>query len=105
MEGLSERNIRSSWKTAGSMPWNPQKVLGSSQIVSRPQQPQKLKRKRASSTPELLKTPKKLYEAARALDGMDRLSRSSRTMFRKAGKAIARLSVGLARDFGLSFRI
>jgi hypothetical protein len=54
-------------------------------------------RKRARLEPELLKTPKKpqdLYEAARALDSP---SRTSRIMFRKAGKAMmAELSVELA---------
>ena len=36
-EGLSERNIRSSWKAAGLVPWNPHKVLESSQVMgSRP---------------------------------------------------------------------
>jgi len=102
-EGLSERNIRSSWKAAGLVPWNPQKVLESSQVMgSRPStasndpNPPTLNHKRARSESELLKTPKKpqdLYEAAQTLNSP---SRTSRTMFRKAGKAIAELSVELA---------
>jgi len=99
-EGLSERNIRSSWKAAGLVPWNPRKVLESSQVMgsqsstassdlNRPT----LNRKRARSESELLKTPKKpqdLYEAAQTLSSP---SRTSRTIFRKA---IAGLSVELA---------
>jgi len=99
-EGLSERNIRSSWRAAGLVPWNPQKVPGSSQIMgSRPSDDQDQptpNRKRARLEPEFLKTPKKpqdLYEAAQALDSP---SRTSRIMFRKAGKAMAGLSVELA---------
>jgi hypothetical protein len=77
MEGLSQRNIRSSWKAAGVVPWNPQKVLASSQIISVPaieaaDTPTPTTRKRvpaasAANSELLLRTPKKphdLYAAA-----------------------------------------
>jgi hypothetical protein len=105
-EGLSQRNIRSSWKAAGVVPWNPQKVLASSQIVGVPAAeagtptPTARKRARAPSPTELLQTtPKKphdLYVAAQALENSDKLSRTLRTALRKSGKALSKMSVDLA---------
>ena len=77
-EGLSERNIRSSWKAAGLVPWNPQKVLESSQVMgaaSNDPNPPAPNRERARSESELLKTPMKpqdLYDAAQTLNSPSR---------------------------------
>jgi hypothetical protein len=101
--GLSQRNIRSSWKAAGVVPWNPQKVLASSQIVGVPAAeagtptPTARKRARAPSPTELLQTtPKKphdLYVAAQALENSGKLSRTLRTALRKSSKALSKMSV------------
>jgi hypothetical protein len=83
-EGLSERNIRSSWKAAGLVPWNPQKVLGWSQIVRSPDPRPRLGKRPSWATELLLRAPKKsqyFYEAAQTLSGTDKLSRTSRSMF------------------------
>jgi hypothetical protein len=82
------------------VPWNPEKVLGSSQIVGSPDPTRPRLDKRPPSTTELLlgipKKPQHFYEAAQTLSGMDKLSRTSRSTFRKAGKALAGMSVELA---------
>jgi hypothetical protein len=90
------------------VPWNPQKVLASSQIVRVPATkaadtptPTARKRVRAPSATDselLLRTPKKpydLYAAAQALEGPDKPSITLRTTLRKAGKALSKMSVDL----------
>jgi len=91
------------------VPWNPQKVLASSQIVSVPATEAAdiptttvTARKRArppSATELLLKTPKRpqdLYAVAQALEDSDKLSRTLRITLRKTGKALSKMSVELA---------
>ena len=90
-EGLSERVIRAGWKAAGLCPYNPQLVLHSSQISGRPSTPPTTNQDAAISE-SVFNTPKSsqaLYKAQQALLLSETLSRSTRLVLGKAGKAIA----------------
>jgi hypothetical protein len=97
-EGLTERTIRGGWSASGISPWNPEKVLSSSQLKQQPATPKRQKRAR-SQDPELFRTPQKpqdLYKASQALRGDETLSRSARILVLKAGKAIGKLHTDVA---------
>jgi hypothetical protein len=90
-EGLSERVIRAGWKAAGLCPYNPQLVLHSSQISGRPSTPP-ITSQDAAISEAVFNTPKSsqaLYKAQQALLLSETLSRSTRLVLSKAGKAIA----------------
>ena len=90
-EGLSERVIRAGWKAAGLCPYNPQLVLHSSQISGRPSTPPTTNQD-AAILETVFNTPKSsqaLYKAQQALLLSETLSRSTRLVLGKAGKAIA----------------
>ena len=90
-EGLSERVIRAGWRAAGLCPYNPDLVLHSSQISGRPSTPPATSQEAAIS--ELVfNTPRSsqaLYRAQQQLLQSESLSRSTRLVLGKAGKAIA----------------
>ncbi|KAF1928479.1 DDE-domain-containing protein [Didymella exigua CBS 183.55] len=95
-EGLSERVIRAGWKAAGLCPYNPCLVLHSSQVSGRPITPPPPPQ--ASDT--VFATPQSsqaLYKAQQQLLLSESLSRSTRLMLGKAGKAIARANTRAAR--------
>jgi hypothetical protein len=91
LKGLSERVIRAGWRAAGLVPYNPGLVLNSSQVQTRPMTPP------APPQPiyignELLATPQRsqdLYRAQQTLAQSEQLSRSTRALLGKAGKAIS----------------
>ena len=56
-ESLNERIIRSGWKAAGSVPWNPSKALTSSQVIGRPTTPPRQTLQPAIETVPALQTP------------------------------------------------
>jgi hypothetical protein len=90
-EGLQERVIRAGWKAAGLCPYNPQLVLHSSQISGRPSTPPPTNQDTATSE-AVFNTPQSsqaLYKAQQTLLLSETLSRSTRLVLGKAGKAIA----------------
>jgi hypothetical protein len=98
-EGLSERVVRAGWKAAGLCPYNPDKVLVSSQVPGRPSTP--------PPNPDALdvlntiySTPQSsqaLYKSQQILQRSESLSRSTRLVLGKAGKAIARANTRAAQ--------
>jgi hypothetical protein len=90
-EGLSERVIRAGWKAAGLYPYNPDAVLLSSQVTGRPVTPPAASQPLAISeqgfcTPQ---SSQALRKAQQQLLSSEFLSRSTRLVLSKAGKAIA----------------
>ena len=98
-EALSERVIRAGWRAAGLCPYNPGLVLHSSQISGRPTTPP------ATSQPsdlsnQLLSTPQSsqaLYRLQQQLLLSESLTRSTRLVLGKAGKAIAKANTKAAQ--------
>ncbi|KAF1926399.1 DDE-domain-containing protein, partial [Didymella exigua CBS 183.55] len=95
-EGLSERVIRAGWKAAGLCPYNLDLVILSSQISGRPVTPP------PSTQPidDVFATPQSsqaLHRAYQQLLLSESLSRSTRVVLSKAGKAIARANTRAAR--------
>ena len=98
-EGLSERVIRAGWKAAGLAPYNPNKVLQSSQILGRPTTPPP-KLRAADTIETAFSTPtssQALYKAQQILQQSEILSRSTRVVLSKAGKAITRANTKAAQ--------
>jgi hypothetical protein len=90
--GLSERVIRAGWKAAGLCPFNIGKVLSSSQVLGRPSTPPPKPRSQDTSD-TFFSTPKSsraLYKAQQILQQSETLSRGTRLILGKAGKAIER---------------
>jgi hypothetical protein len=103
-EGLTERVIRSGWRAAGICPYNPVKVLTSSQVTGRPVTPPRRKRP-LSPTDSLFQTPKRphdLHIASQKLRSTFSLPREARVILHKAGKAIGRANT---RAAGLEAKI
>ena len=90
-EGLSERVIRAGWRAAGLCPYNPDAVLLSSQVTGRPVTPPAASQASAISEQSFY-TPQSsqaLRKAQQQLLSSESLSRSTRLVLSKAGKAIA----------------
>jgi hypothetical protein len=90
-ESLSERVIRAGWKASGLCPYNPNLVLHSSQVTGRPSTPPATNQG-AATTGAIFNTPSSaqaLYKAQQVLLQSETLSRSTRLVLSKAGKAIA----------------
>ena len=98
-EGLSERVIRAGWRAAGLCPYNPQLVLSSSQVNGRPVTPPPTQASAAASE-SIFNTPRSsqaLYKAQKQLLLSESLSRSTRIVLSKAGKAIAEANTRAAQ--------
>ena len=98
-EGLVKRVIRAGWRASGLCPYNPALVLLSSQVSGRPITPPP-----TPQAPEvsnlLLSTPQSsqdLYKAHQQLLQSESLSRSTRAVLGKAGKAIAKANTRAAQ--------
>ncbi|RYN70635.1 hypothetical protein AA0119_g13691 [Alternaria tenuissima] len=98
-EALSDRVIRAGWRASGLCPYNPGLVLLSSQVTGRPVTPPPTSQ--ASATLELLfTTPRSsqaLYKAQKQLELSESLSRSTRLVLGKAGKAITEANTRAAQ--------
>ena len=89
--GLSERVIRAGWRATGICPYNPSVVIHSSQVSARPITPPPPTQQQ-SSTDLLFSTPKRaqdVYQAQQQLLQSEPLSRSTRLVLGKVGKAIS----------------
>jgi hypothetical protein len=89
--GLSERVIRAGWRATGICPYNPSVVIHSSQVSARPITPPP-PTQHQSSTDLLFSTPKRaqdVYQAQQQLLQSEPLSRSTRLVLGKVGKAIS----------------
>jgi hypothetical protein len=90
-EGLTERVIRAGWRAAGICPFNPEQVIRSSQVSHRAitppasQQPQ-LPIERILITPQ---KPQDLYYAQLELQKSEIVTRRTRIVLHKAGKALS----------------
>ncbi|USP74411.1 hypothetical protein yc1106_01685 [Curvularia clavata] len=98
-EGLSERVVRAGWRAAGLCPYNPDIVLLSSQITSRPVTPPAARQ--AQELPQqVFNTPRSsqaLHKTQQQLLLSESLSRSTRLVLSKAGKAIAEANTRAAQ--------
>lgn len=98
-EGLTEQVIRAGWRASGLCPYNPDLVLLSSQVSGRPATPPR--DTQASEVSDiLLSTPQSaqaLYRAQQQLLQSESLSRSTRAVLGKAGKAIAKANTQAAQ--------
>jgi hypothetical protein len=89
--GLSERVVRAGWRATGICPYNPSVVIHSSQVSARPITPPPPTQQQ-SSTDLLFSTPKRaqdVYQAQQQLLQSEPLSRSTRLVLGKVGKAIS----------------
>jgi hypothetical protein len=90
-EGLTDRVIRAGWRASGLSPYNPDLVLSSSQISERPITPP-VASQLSHLSDHVLYTPQKpqdLYQASQLIQRSEPLSRTTRLVLGKAGKAIA----------------
>jgi hypothetical protein len=97
-EGLTERIIRAGWRAAGLCPFNIDLVLQSSQIIRRPITPP-LQNQPIESIEAIYHTPQShqdIYQAQQALTRLELVSRSTRLILHKAGKAISIANTRLA---------
>ena len=97
-ESLTERVIRGGWKAAGLCPWNPQKVLSSSQVqqphTPTPTTPPNLKHILPDDI-ETLQTPQKpqhIHQATQSISKRQKIDRDTRNLLQKVGKSIGRLN-------------
>ena len=98
-EGLSERVIRAGWRAAGLCPYNPELVLHSSQVTGRPATPP-ASTQASELSEQVFNTPRSsqaLYQAQQQLLLSESLSRSTRVVLGKAGKAIAEANTRAAQ--------
>jgi hypothetical protein len=98
-EGLSERVIRAGWKAAGLCPYNPDLVLHSSQVSHRPTTPP-ASTQALELSEHVINTPRSsqaLYKAQQQLLLSESLSRGTRLVLGKAGKAIAEANTRAAQ--------
>jgi hypothetical protein len=99
-EGFSERVIRAGWRAAGLVPYSPEKVIQSSQILNRVSTPPPPSINIDSSS-ALYRTPQKpqdVYAAQKSLHRLERLPRAAHIVLQKAGKAIAIANTRAARQ-------
>jgi hypothetical protein len=98
-EALLDRVIRAGWRASSLCLYNPGLVLLSSQVTSRPVTP--LPTSQALATLELIfTTPRSsqaLYKAQKQLELLESLSRSTRLVLSKAGKAITEANTRAAQ--------
>ena len=97
-ESFTTHVIRAGWKAAGLSPWNPQKVLQSSQVKHKVATPP---RKPLSQQPLGIdittpRRPQDIYKAAQALRTSSIIDRRHRLLLVKSGKAIGDLNSSLA---------
>ncbi|KAI0996829.1 hypothetical protein K3495_g11354 [Podosphaera aphanis] len=99
-EGLSEKVVRAGWCAAGICPFNIDHVIKSSQILCRPVTP--LVQSQAQDSLDIIhRTPQRaqdVYLSRRSLQKSENLSRSTRLVLQKAGKAISTANARAARQ-------
>jgi hypothetical protein len=98
-EALLERVIQAGWRAAGLCPFNPNLVLLSSQVTGQPSTPPPTQASAAASE-SIFSTPRSsqaLYKAQQQLLLSETLSRSTRIVLSKAGKAIAEANTRAAQ--------
>ena len=97
-EGLSDKIIRAGWKATGLVPFNPERVLQSSQVLQQPCTPTKARQKNYESESEL-KTPRNsldVYKAQKSVEKLENMSKSNRALLRKCGKALQEANTRVA---------
>jgi hypothetical protein len=90
-QGLTERVIRAGWRATGICPLNIGMVVGSSQVQQRPSTPEHRKQP-LSLIDTLYTTPQKpqdFYLAQQRLQRSENLTRTTRIVLQKAGKALS----------------
>ncbi|KAI1007141.1 hypothetical protein K3495_g1079 [Podosphaera aphanis] len=97
-EGLSERVIRSGWRATGLVPFNPEKVLRSSQVCRRPSTPPDLGLAQTISDTEL-PTPKKaldVYQSQQKNRRSENISHRLTSLLKESGQALERSNTRVA---------
>jgi hypothetical protein len=98
-EGLGTTQIKAGWRAAGIHPWNPQKVIRSSQVLQcsqnppqTPQTPQTPSRKRChSDVPHTPHNKRDYLDSIHTILRQETISRPVRTFLTKVGKTIDRI--------------
>ena len=91
---LSLKNIESGFRATGLWPYNPDKVLQSTQVTRRPVTPDPPTQQAIHQASHLSETPrshKAIYQNIESLRRTEKLSRSCRLVLYKSGKAISTL--------------
>jgi hypothetical protein len=91
LDGLSLHVVRAGWRATGLVPYNPELVLSSSQVRTRPVTPPRLSQPIYLSN-TVITTPRRsqdLYKAGQLLGQSEKLSRDTRLLLGKAGKALS----------------
>lgn len=100
VEGLSSRNIRRGFATAGIVPFNPQKVLASHQVLQQVPKTPGVQSSRAPATANSAGlTPRNLHQMRRSIDRLQdgqSISRSVRRLLFSVGRQLDRFSTTLA---------
>ena len=104
-EGLTQHNILGGWSAAGISPWNPRKVIRSSQVAANnqinQQPPQTPGKRRLSTSEQVLPTPRnthELSEAIQAISSQEAVPRPIRHLLSKTRKAFGTLHHRHAQD-------
>lgn len=106
-DALKEIYIRAGWRGTGLVPWNPQKVLKSSQISQdscTPKTPKKRPHSAIDDTLEVLKTPenrRQLVLSQNRLLQTQKCSQKVRILFEKTAKAFDQFHVANVRNLDL----
>jgi hypothetical protein len=88
---ITERVVRAGWRAAGLVPYDPEKVTESSQMLNRVSTPPP-RSINIDSSSALYRTPQKpqdVYTAQKSLHRAERLPQAAHIVLQKAGKAIA----------------
>jgi hypothetical protein len=105
--GLSEKVIRAGWRATGLSPFNKDLVMKSTQLLTRPVTPPP-QTQSIYSEESLFKTPQRsqdVYNAQRLLQRSESLSRSTRALLGKAGKAISIANTRAAELYTSNMRL
>ena len=100
-EGLTSKAVKLGFKTAGLWPYNPDKVINSSQVLQNQVVPEPTRCTPPPTIPELFSTPSTridLQKQIQTLTQVENLSRNVRIILRKTSKAFDQLHVERARD-------
>src|SRR5271156_3086549 len=104
-EALTPYNILAGWSAAGLIPWNPRKVIRSSQLAANNQinhqPPQTPRKRKLSASEQVVATPRnrhELREAVQAVSSQEAIPRPIRNLLSKTSKAFDTLHLRHAQD-------
>ncbi|KAI1000311.1 hypothetical protein K3495_g7884 [Podosphaera aphanis] len=97
-EGISDKIIRAGWKATGLVPFNPERVLQSSQVLQQPYTPTKSRQtiNECESEPKTSRNSLDVYRAQQSVEKLENMSKLNRTLLRKCGTALQKANTRVA---------